>query len=80
MGRNKKSSTFSVIRALLPCCSNSGDNWSEEGVIIRSRIMTSDEDGRLWIAEPGVDRRANSFINRFYENRGSDPNYKSVTP
>ena len=80
MGRNKKSSTFSVIRALLPCCSNSGDDWSEEGVIIRSRIMTSDEDGRLWIAEPGVDRRATSFISRFYENRVSDPKYKTITP
>ncbi|CAN8258991.1 unnamed protein product [Cochlearia groenlandica] len=77
MGRNKRSSssstTLSVIRALLPCCSNNnGDDWREEGVMIRSRIMTSDEDGRLWIAEPGVDRRATSFIARFYENRVSD--------
>ncbi|KAG7577623.1 hypothetical protein ISN45_Aa03g018820 [Arabidopsis thaliana x Arabidopsis arenosa] len=80
MGKSKKTSTFSVIRALLPCCSNSGDDWSDEGVIIRSRIMTSDEDGRLWIAEPGVDRRATSFIARFYENRVSDPNYKTLSP
>ncbi|KAF8089463.1 hypothetical protein N665_0505s0013 [Sinapis alba] len=79
MGGNKKSSTFSVIRALLPCCSNNGEDWSEEGMIIRSRIMTSDEDGRLWIAEPGVDRRATSFIARFYENRVSDPKYRTLT-
>lgn len=80
MGGNKKSSTFSVIRALLPCCSNNGEDCREEGMIIRSRIMTSDEDGRLWIAEPGVDRRATSFIDRFYENRVSDPKYRTLTP
>ncbi|CAN7000856.1 unnamed protein product [Brassica rapa subsp. trilocularis] len=79
MGGYKKSSSFSVIRALLPCCSNNGEDWSE-GVIIKSRIMTSDEDGRLWIAEPGVDRRATSFISRFYENQVSDPKYKTLTP
>ncbi|GLU05192.1 hypothetical protein SLE2022_223050 [Rubroshorea leprosula] len=62
--RQRKSSSFSILNIFKSCCSRGGDDISEEGIYVR-RIYPSDEDGRRWIAEPGIDRRASAFIDRF---------------
>ncbi|CAL9218094.1 unnamed protein product [Arabidopsis halleri] len=72
--RRKSSSSFSVIKSLFSRCSKEKDNWNEERVInVRPRIMTTDDDGCSWIAEPCIDRRATAFIAKFHEAPIQDP-------
>lgn len=71
MGRQRKS--FSLFDIFRSCCSAGRDETSreEQGVYGR-RIYASDEDRGYWVGEPGIDRRASAFIDRFYETRRTD--------
>ncbi|XP_019091127.1 PREDICTED: uncharacterized protein LOC109128729 [Camelina sativa] len=73
-GKKKSSSSFSVIKSLFLCCSKDQDNWNEDKVSnVRPRIMTTDDDGCSWIAEPCIDRGATAFIAKFHDNPVQDP-------
>lgn len=52
---------------------------SEDGYYVR-RACPSDEDGRRWVGEPGIDGRASAFIARFYATRVSDPERQTLAP
>ncbi|KAB1213715.1 hypothetical protein CJ030_MR5G004858 [Morella rubra] len=78
----KKSSSFCSICSIFKACfsgGNSSDDYGDEGVDVR-RICPSDYDRGLWIGEPGIDRRATAFIDRFYATRVSDPEHRSCPP
>ncbi|MBA0857757.1 hypothetical protein Goshw_016725 [Gossypium schwendimanii] len=74
--RHRKSSSFSFFSLFSACCSNGGDDVSEDGIYVR-RMWPSDEDGRRWTAEPGIDRKASAFIDRF-RTRVSDPERQAL--
>ncbi|EOY06954.1 hypothetical protein QQP08_013256 [Theobroma cacao] len=74
--KQRKHSSFSIFSIFTSCCSNGGDDMSEEGIYVR-RIWRSDEDGRRWTAEPGIDRKASAFIDRF-RTRVSDPERQTL--
>ncbi|KAJ9181713.1 hypothetical protein P3X46_005780 [Hevea brasiliensis] len=76
-GRRRKPSCFSIFNIFKACCSHGSDDISEDGFYVR-RICPSDEDGRRWIADPGIDGRASAFIARFYETRVSDPERQTL--
>ena len=71
MGR-KSSSSFSICNIFKVCFSSGSSSreeyWDESGYV--RRICPSDEDRGLWIAEPGIDRKATELIDRFYAARG----------
>ncbi|PKA59133.1 hypothetical protein AXF42_Ash001226 [Apostasia shenzhenica] len=51
------------------------DDWEWRGT---RKIRPSDEDGKRWVGEPDVDRKASDFIAKFYENRHTDPEHITV--
>ncbi|KAL5782817.1 hypothetical protein ACOSP7_007846 [Xanthoceras sorbifolium] len=71
--RKSSSSCFSIFSIFKACCSGGGDDMmSDDGYYDVRRICKSDEDGRSFsIAEPGIDRKATAFIDRFHESRFS---------
>ncbi|KAE8714266.1 Phosphatase methylesterase 1 [Hibiscus syriacus] len=73
----KSPSSFSIFSIFASCCSNGADDMSEDGIYVR-RTWRSDEDGRRWTAEPGIDRRASAFIDRF-RTRVSDPERQALS-
>ncbi|KAL6343762.1 hypothetical protein AAG906_027532 [Vitis piasezkii] len=76
--RQKKSSFSFIFSIFKACCSPGGDDsWDEAGNYGR-RICPSDEDRHGWVAEPGIDRKASDFINKFYATRVSDPQIRAV--
>lgn len=77
--KHRKSSSFSLLSIFTSCCSNGGDDMSEEGFYVRRSTWRSDEDGRRWTAEPGIDRKATAFIDRF-RTRVSDPERQTLAP
>ncbi|KAJ8767899.1 hypothetical protein K2173_020839 [Erythroxylum novogranatense] len=78
-GRHRRKSSFSLFNIFKSCCSHGSDDMmSEDGFYEGIRICRSDEDGRRWIGEPGIDGRASAFIARFYESRVSDPERQTL--
>ncbi|MBA0612646.1 hypothetical protein Godav_013227 [Gossypium davidsonii] len=75
--QRKSHSSFSIFSIFASCCSNGADDMSEDGMNGR-RIWRSDEDGRRWTAEPGIDRKASAFIDRF-RTRVSDPERQTLS-
>jgi len=78
--RQRKSSSclFSIFSIFKSCCYSSGsDDMSEDGYSVR-RACPSDEDGRRWVGEPGIDGKASAFIARFYATRVSDPERQTL--
>ncbi|OMO52850.1 hypothetical protein CCACVL1_03220 [Corchorus capsularis] len=74
--KHRKSSSFSILSLFTSCCSNGEDDMMSEEGYVRG-IWRSDEDGRRWTAEPGIDRKASAFIDRF-RTRVSDPERQTL--
>ncbi|KAK3188327.1 hypothetical protein Dsin_027888 [Dipteronia sinensis] len=70
--RKSSSSCFSIFNIFKSCCSSGEDDMMSDDGYYVSRICKSDEDGRTFsIAEPGIDRKATVFIDRFHSSRFS---------
>ena len=76
--RQKKSSFSFILSIFKACCSPGGDDSLDEAGNYGRRICPSDEDRHGWVAEPGIDRKASDFINKFYATRVSDPQIRAV--
>ncbi|GLT91392.1 hypothetical protein SLE2022_092830 [Rubroshorea leprosula] len=61
--QRKSSSSFSILNIFKCCCSQGRDDISEEGMYVRAKAK--DDDGIPCTADPGIDRRASAFIDRF---------------
>ncbi|PON75814.1 hypothetical protein TorRG33x02_244280 [Trema orientale] len=84
--RQKKSSSsasFSVFNLFkLRRTKRSGEDhypMQEDAPIARSRVWPSDEDRGRWVAEPGIDRKAEDFIAKIHRNIATDSERKTFT-
>ena len=73
----KKSSSFSFCGIFKSCFSSGSRDYEyyyddDSG----RRIFASDEDRGRWVAEPGIDRKASAFIDRFYATRVTDSEHQ----
>ncbi|KAK7291763.1 hypothetical protein RIF29_07154 [Crotalaria pallida] len=68
----KKSSSFSLCGMFKACFSSGSRDYDYYYEDNGRRIFASDEDRGLWVAEPGIDKKASAFIAKFHANRVTD--------
>ncbi|XP_044478075.1 uncharacterized protein LOC123205211 [Mangifera indica] len=80
MGGNKQKKGFSVFNMLKFRKSKpSRDEYArEENTGSGRRVWPSDEDKGSWVAEPGIDRKAQDFIAKFHAIRYSESELHAV--
>ncbi|XP_044497869.1 uncharacterized protein LOC123219959 [Mangifera indica] len=71
MGGNKQKKGFSVFSMFKSMRSRRSYSW-EDNAESGGRVWASDEDKGSWVAEPGIDRKAQDFIAKVHANRFSE--------